>query len=89
MSAVRSADQCAPRHRQNLPRQRKNIRFELRQSVYTRLLELAGDGEPLVAVVERLILESRHPDANRPATGCTPRRSEYVHELRETLERMA
>lgn len=63
MSAPRSADGIAPLHRQNLPRQRKSVRLEMRLSVYEVLRRQMRDGESIVAAVERLVLE----------------RKEYVH----------
>jgi hypothetical protein len=61
MSAPRSADGIAPNHRINLPRQRKNLRLEMRLNVYKALCELAEDGKPLVAVVEELVLRAARP----------------------------
>lgn len=57
---------AAPQQRKRLPRQRKSIRFDLRVEVYQKLLTLAslsGDPrpDPLIMVVERLILEAELP----------------------------
>jgi hypothetical protein len=70
MGAPRSVDGIAPQHRRNLPRQRKNLRLELRPSAYASLLGLARENESLVAVIERLI---------EKAAGCPSGKNEYVH----------
>ena len=54
------------RHRRRLPRQRKSVRFDLRESVYAKLVAIADiwtDGS-LTMAVERLIEEA----AELPAT---------------------
>lgn len=74
MSAPRSADGIAPFHRQNLPRQRKSVRLEMRLSVYELLRQQVREGESIVAAVERLVVE---------------RKKEYVHIPLECRRRMA
>jgi hypothetical protein len=75
MSAPRAADGIAPLHRQNLPRQRKNLRLEMRLSVYEILRSEMREGESTVATVERLVLKAS--------------RREYVHIPRNHRPRVA
>jgi hypothetical protein len=63
MSGRRKSDGLAARQRTRLPRRRKSLRLDLRYPVYEKLVAMSrsedGDRpEPLIAVIERLILES-------------------------------
>jgi hypothetical protein len=79
MGSEASPGKIAPRHRRNLPRKRKNLRLELRWSVYEMLAAMKEDGQPLVEVIENIILTA----------GCPKRKNDHVHEPLRRLKSVA
>jgi hypothetical protein len=59
MSAPNKQTGKAPRQRSRLSRQRRKLLIELRTPVFARLTRMSEEeGESMVAVIERLILEA-------------------------------